>query len=417
MTEVGQQAPEASLGPAIAPSPLVLYISTVGEIAGAELCFLEDVQGHRRSGQRVALVCPPNSALNARAAVLGVPVSGIRFARPFASSGWGYRIATGLALVPAILRLRRVLRQYRPAVVIATNVKAGILTGIATRLPFSSSFVITMNCERLPTGLRRHAMAALNHYVIGHSRLRYRQLQAIVGPNRAVQGRTTQRLGTYVQARDKGLRKAWNLPGGAIVFGMAGQLVPWKGQRQFIRAAASVAQAHSKAYFIIVGDAAVSGGYAYRLELDGLCQGLGVTDRLRFLGWRDDMPEVMAALDVFVLPSHHEPFGRVVTEAMAAGKPVIATAAGGPLELIAHGRTGLLVPVGDVGALADAMSMLVTEPQRRREIGQQAKRWIVDDYGLETPWRLTAAGICARILAENQRRRRPEWWLLHRRQK
>lgn len=85
---------------------------------------------------------------------------------------------------------------------------------------------------------------------------------------------------------------------------------------------------------------------------------LGVTDRVSFLGWREDAANLVAAADIFCCPSRHEPFGNVVAEAWAAGRPVVATAASGPKMLLRHETDGLLVPVDDVPALATAIARL-----------------------------------------------------------
>lgn len=86
--------------------------------------------------------------------------------------------------------------------------------------------------------------------------------------------------------------------------------------------------------------------------------GLGLGPRLRFLGWRSDVPALLAACDMLVCPSRHEPLGNVVIEAWAHRRPVVAAASQGPRQLIRHGETGLLVPVEDAAALADAMTAL-----------------------------------------------------------
>ena len=86
---------------------------------------------------------------------------------------------------------------------------------------------------------------------------------------------------------------------------------------------------------------------------------LGIAERVRFLGWRDDTAALLAAADVFVCPSRREPLGNVVIEAWAAGVPVVATASDGPRALIADGETGLLVPIDDAGALARAIERVI----------------------------------------------------------
>lgn len=97
-------------------------------------------------------------------------------------------------------------------------------------------------------------------------------------------------------------------------------------------------------------------------SLGRLAAEAGVTERVRFLGWRDDTPALYAACDVFVCSSRHEPFGNIIVEAWAQGVPVIAAASEGPGALIANGTNGLLVPVDDILALAAAIRRLYAEP-------------------------------------------------------
>jgi glycosyltransferase involved in cell wall biosynthesis len=97
-------------------------------------------------------------------------------------------------------------------------------------------------------------------------------------------------------------------------------------------------------------------------RLDKLAAELSVASRVRFLGWRDDVPALMAASQVVVAPSRREPFGNVVVEAWAQGRPVVAAAAAGPRALIDHGEIGLLVPLDDPGALTEAIRRLLGDP-------------------------------------------------------
>lgn len=106
----------------------------------------------------------------------------------------------------------------------------------------------------------------------------------------------------------------------------------------------------------------IAGVGPLQAELEAQSRRLGIGSRVRFLGWRDDGPALLAAADVFVCPSRHEPLGNVVIEAWAGAKAVIAAAAHGPVELIEDGRTGLLVPVDDAPALAAALARLHADP-------------------------------------------------------
>lgn len=98
--------------------------------------------------------------------------------------------------------------------------------------------------------------------------------------------------------------------------------------------------------------------------LKGLARDLGIADRIRFLGWRDDSDALMRAADIFICPSRHEPLGNVVLEAWAAEKPVIAAASAGPAELLGNDERGVLVPVDQPAELAQAILDLMANPDR-----------------------------------------------------
>jgi glycosyltransferase involved in cell wall biosynthesis len=105
-----------------------------------------------------------------------------------------------------------------------------------------------------------------------------------------------------------------------------------------------------------------------RHALEAQAASLGVAGRVRFLGWRDDVPALLAAADFLVCPSRHEPLGNVVIEAWAAGRAVLAATAAGPRELIAEGESGVLVPVEDAPALAAGLRRLAGDPALRARL-------------------------------------------------
>lgn len=147
-------------------------------------------------------------------------------------------------------------------------------------------------------------------------------------------------------------RAALGLPAEARLLGTVARLVPIKHQALMLQALARIR--HST-HLVIAGDGPLRG------ELESLAASLGLAGRVRFLGRRDDVPTVLAALDGFVLTSLSEGLPISVIEAMAAGLPVVATAVGGLAELVESDRTGLLVPSGDVEALAAALNRLDAE--------------------------------------------------------
>jgi len=162
-----------------------------------------------------------------------------------------------------------------------------------------------------------------------------------------------------------------------------GRLEYWKGQHVLVEAVPAVLEAFPAARFAIVGGAAVNKP-EYGPGLQARCRELGVADNVVFTGPRNDIPIILNVSDVLVLPTcTAEPFGRTVVEAMAAGCPVVATAAGGPLETVLNGETGWLVPPDDAGALAERVRHVLAHPDEARRMGEAGRRRARECYSLE----------------------------------
>lgn len=157
------------------------------------------------------------------------------------------------------------------------------------------------------------------------------------------------------------------------------QISPWKGQDVAIRALAEVRRRRPDARLAIVGDVTFAAratrfdNHAYLARLRELVAELRLEDAVIFAGRRSDVPTIMRAVDALLLPSWEEPFGRVVAEAMAAGTPVVATSVGGPAEIIADGRDGLLAPPRHPAAWAAAINRLLDDPAEARRMGERAR--------------------------------------------
>jgi glycosyltransferase involved in cell wall biosynthesis len=160
-------------------------------------------------------------------------------------------------------------------------------------------------------------------------------------------------------------------PGQPLV-GTVGRIHPRKDLETFVRAAARIAASTPEARFAIVGaaDAPVEESYGARVQ--ALVRELGLESRLVFAGARRDVPEVMRALDLFLLTSRHEGFGRVVAEAMAAARPSVVTDEGAPPELVERGTYGLCAPAGDDAEFAVQALMLLRDPRAAAALGARA---------------------------------------------
>lgn len=128
-------------------------------------------------------------------------------------------------------------------------------------------------------------------------------------------------------------------------------------------------------------DCEIAGEGDERGRLEGLIAEHGLGDRVRLVGWRDDVPAFLATGDVFAFPSYQEGFPLVLLEAMAVGLPVVSSAISGPVEMIADGVDGALVPPGDPAALVRALAGLVATPQKAVALGVAARAKVLADYG------------------------------------
>jgi len=173
------------------------------------------------------------------------------------------------------------------------------------------------------------------------------------------------------------------LPADAQVVLHIGRLTRWKGQDVLIRSLAELRPTHARAHVVLVGAATDQRGRTYEAELRALVVELDLADRVHFAGARRDIAAVLAVADVVVhCSTEPEPFGRVVVEAMAAGRPVVGADGGGVPEILEDGVTGLLVAPSDVAALAAAVGRVLDDPQAAAAMGARAGAEAASRFGL-----------------------------------
>ncbi|MBI5093162.1 MAG: glycosyltransferase family 4 protein [Candidatus Hydrogenedentes bacterium] len=170
-------------------------------------------------------------------------------------------------------------------------------------------------------------------------------------------------------------RRSLAVHSGEFLVGGVGRLEPVKGFAYFIQAAGLIAEALPEARFVLAGN-----GSQYA-EL--AAQAGPLRDRFVMLGMREDVPELMAAMDVFVLPSLNEGMGRVLLEASAVGTPSVASNVGGVPDIVKHERNGILVPPRDPRAIAGAVISLARDPERRKALAENARKSVVPAYSIE----------------------------------
>jgi glycosyltransferase involved in cell wall biosynthesis len=300
------------------------------------------------------------------------------------SAGSLLKLGQAFRLLSYSLRLARWARAHSVTLIHTNSLKSDIYGGIAGRLagiPVLWHVRDNINSEYLPGPVAsafRLLSRLLPHVVVTNSQSTLQQLW----PKRPKTGAVVY-SGVPMEVVHDGYVEGQGSAGPpedclgwghAPVIALVGRIAEWKGQHVFLRAAAAVHMRFPDARFWIIG-APLFGEYEYEKSLHALTEQLGMTQSAEFLGFRDDIAQLMPQVDIVVHASIlGEPFGQVVIEGMAAGKPLVATDGGALPEIVVPGETGFLVPMGSAEEMAAAIERLLADPSQARSMGQAGKK-------------------------------------------
>lgn len=175
-----------------------------------------------------------------------------------------------------------------------------------------------------------------------------------------------------------------DIPSGRTVIGIVGRLQPWKGQHRLLQALGRLRDAGHEVHGLVVGGDAYGLSPEYPRQLRELIAELSLEDRVTLTGHVPDVAPYVRNMDVLVSASVNEPFGIVLLEGMAEGVPVVAVGDAGPLDIVEHGRTGMLVESPEPAHLAAALEPLLQDPHRRRALGEQGRERLLRDFTAES---------------------------------
>lgn len=363
----------------------VLRLFSRLNIGGPSLHVILLSQGLRPLGYETRLVVgresPREGNLLALAAERGVGCETM--------AGLGREIAPLRDLV-ALFGLVRLMRAWRPAIVHTHTAKAGLLGRLAAR------------AARVPTVVHTFHGHVLRGYFSPPKQALFRRLEAFLattadalvavsesvkqdlvelGVARAPKIRVIPlglELGPLAAQLPRGvLRQAAGIPAEAPLVGMVGRLVPIKDVPTFLRAACEVLAQRSDARFAIVGDG------DEREPLEAQSRSLGLAGAVHFFGWRRDLASVYGDLDVVVNSSRNEGTPVSLIEALAAARPVVATAVGGTPDLIGRDERGLLAPPGEPAALARAVLETLAGSDAARRRAQAGREYVMSRHSSE----------------------------------
>lgn len=332
---------------------------------GQENRTLNELIGMRNLGHELAVVCQPGARLVERAREIGIPV---------------YEVPMrGAADFPAILKLRHLMREGGFDVVNTHSGRDTQLAGMAARsLGGRRPRVVRTRHLALPI-TSRFTYSILPDHVVTVSRFVGEYLASAGVPREKITAVPTGIDFSRYQAAPEGgtLRTELNMPAEAVLIGTVAILRFKKGHGELLEAIPSVLERHPEAHFVFAGDGPMQADIQKRIAEAGL------EGRVHLLGLRRDVVNVLQSLDLFVLPTHQEALGTAFIEAAAMGLPAIGTRVDGVPEVVAEGKTGLLVPAGDSASLARAIVSLLDDPDWRRAMGIAARRWVEEQFSRE----------------------------------
>jgi glycosyltransferase involved in cell wall biosynthesis len=200
-----------------------------------------------------------------------------------------------------------------------------------------------------------------------------------------------------------GVRREFGLEPDQPLIVSASRLYRYKGQHELLEALPAVIADFPNVHVLIVGaddPRAYRAEASYTDELKRICDRLGLWDHVVFTGWRSDVRALMAACDIYCMPSFEEPFGMVFTEAMALGKPVVAQNNGGTREVVDHGGSGLLSDPGDIETLSEHIVALLSDAELRHGMGEHGRARVIEHFSAER-LALDVADVYGRLMTRS----------------
>ena len=344
----------------------ILHVETGRHLYGGPQQVIYLATALREMGHDNLIVCPPGSGIDNAARRAAIPVRNL--------------FCAGDLDLPFAYRLAQFIRETRPDIVHCHSRRgADVLGGLAASFADVPAVV-----SRRVDNTEMRLVAAL----------RYRPFRKVIAISEAIarelraRGVEEDRLAIIRSAVDVGrferdcdcaaFRSEYGIPKDAKIIAAAGQLIPRKGHRHLLQAAADLGDAHGEFRVLIFGE-----GYLHN-QLQAQTEALGLTDVVTLAGFRDDLDDYVGCFDILAHPALAEGLGVAALKAAAAGVPVVGFEAGGLVEAVANGETGLLVAPEDGGALRDALAALLDDATLRERLGQAGKKRMQSEFSIAT---------------------------------
>jgi glycosyltransferase involved in cell wall biosynthesis len=324
---------------------------------------------------------------------LGIPVAGIPSTDGSLRLHPWHTTRGVVDLGRAARSIRRLARRVGADLVHANSIRAGLSAVYGTRAGNPPTVVHVRDClppsrvaslAQREIGRRAAVVLPNSHY----TEARFRRAATTARTHVVHSPIDVERFDPAAVERSAA-RAQLGLDPSAFVLAVVAQVSPWKGQDDAIRILGHLAAREPSAHLVLVGspkfvsNATRYDNLGYARVLERLAGSLGLSERVTFLGERDDVPQVLRATDVLLVPSWEEPFGRSIVEGMAMQVPVVATNVGGPAEIVRPGEDGLLLEPRAPEQWARAVEGLMGEPRLRAEMGRNGRERALGLFGVE----------------------------------
>ncbi|MFC1574980.1 glycosyltransferase [Gemmatimonadota bacterium] len=340
----------------------VVHLEAGTHLYGGALQVLLLVEGLAARGVDSLLVVPSHSTVEREARSRGLPVHPI----PMAGEGD----------LPFIARFRRLIQAVKPD-----------LVHLHSRRGADTLGAMAAHWAGVPVVLSRRVDNPEVSWAVGP---KYRLYSAVIAISEAIrkvlvsQGVPAGKVHCVHSSLDPGpfqepcrqesFLEEFGLAPGDPVVGMAAQFIPRKGHDVLLEAVGSIREDHPRARFLLFGQGPLLDQVTRQIREAGLSEVVSLP------GFREDLPRILPCLDLLVHPATREGLGIILLQASAAGVPIVASRAGGIPEAVIHGKTGLLVSPGDPGALAGAVSALLSDGRRARAMGEAGRRHVLMEF-------------------------------------
>ena len=374
----------------------IVYLNHSGKVSGGEISLLTFFKGLKgRKEIEPILVCPIQGALKERAQGMGLPMVNIEsFEAGFTRNPLSF-LGYGVKLLRIGKKFASIVKEIKADLIDANSVRAGLVACTSSLFHKIPILVHVRDCvPRNKIGIltrriitrRASKIIANSSYVAHHFALddsMFRKIDVVYNPLD---------LSSFDPKKVDGdqFKKMFKVNGSYPLLGVVGQISAWKGLADVIRAMSKVLSSFPQARLLVVGEpkfdtaSARYDNVAYFKELKSLVKKLNLKKEVIFTGERSDIPQIMKAIDLLILASWEEPFGRSLIEAMAMEKPVISTNVGGPTEIIKDRVNGVLVSPKNPQIIARTIIQLALKKKKSEEMGRRGRKEVEKRFNTDT---------------------------------